>query len=238
MQFIKFTNFGTITFDPDLFLLLSQTLTNLEISRTPAPTLYFRDRISDLLKHSNLQKIENLNFQHNNISNISLSKHIFEPSKDSIRILNLAYLNVINLTSDTFAGCTNLKELHLENNLIKDLPPGIFDDLENLEMLFLQNNQLTTIPDKLFDTQLNAEKLSLVDLSGNLWFCDSKIFYLKNFLLRTTAEVAINNCDGPESLSGRPIKDLWCNADSCKINCEFTARRELLKELEDLDMVR
>ncbi|CAG9807493.1 unnamed protein product [Chironomus riparius] len=236
LKSIKFTDFVRINFDPNVLSLLSQTLTHLEISKSTDPNQYFRSRLPDLLQDSNLQKIEFLNFQQHNITNISLSKHIFESSKDSIKILNLANLHVISLTNDTFAGCNQLKELHLENNLIKELPPGIFNDLENLEMLFLQNNLLTTIPEKLFDTQLNSQSLSILDLSENFWFCDSKLLYLKNFLLSTTAEVTINNCDGPKSLAGRPIKDLWCNVDSCMIYCEFTARLELLKELEDIDM--
>ena len=234
---VTFSDFEKISLEPDTFSLLSTTLTYLEISKLSKPSSYFLNILSNLLKDSNLQNIESLDLQHNNFSGISLSKHFFEPSKDSIKIINFADSKVYNLTSDTFAGCKQLKELHLENNLIRELPAGIFDDLENLESLFLQNNQLSTIPEKLFDTQLSTENLTFVDLSGNPWFCDSQIFYLKNFLLTTTAEVIINNCTGPQKLSGRPIQDLWCNVDSCTINCEFTARRELLAELEILDMV-
>lgn len=235
---VIFSDFEKISLEPDIFSLLSATLTYLEISKLSKPSNYFfPNSLTILLKDSNLQNIESLNLQHNNFSSISLSKHIFESSKDSIKIINFADSKVYNLTSDTFADCKQLKELHLENNIIRELPVGIFDDLENLESLFLQNNQLTTIPEKLFDTQLSSEKLTFIDLSGNPWFCDSQIFYLKNFLLTTKSEVTINNCTGPPSLSGRPIQGLWCNVDSCTINCEFTAKRELLAELEDLDMV-
>ncbi|XP_070502908.1 uncharacterized protein [Chironomus tepperi] len=236
LKSLTFSNFQQITFYPDVFLILSTTLKNLEISMLSNPSNYFWPTLSKLLSDSKLQNLESLNFQHIHFSNISLSRETFEASKGSMKILNFGYSNITDLTNDTFAGFTQLKDLHLENNQIMELPLGLFDDLENLESLFLQNNKLKSIPDKLFNTQQNFEKLAVVDLSGNPWYCDSNIFYLKKFLLHTTAEVTINSCDGPDTMAGIPIYDLWCKADSCTINCEFTARMELLAELEDLDM--
>ena len=68
------------------------------------------------------------------------------------------------LQAGDFAGLTELGILHLDNNLLTELPPVIFDGLASLSTLRMNNNLLTELPPAIFD---GLGALSVLSLQGN-----------------------------------------------------------------------
>lgn len=73
--------------------------------------------------------------------------------------------------------------------------------------LHLQDNRLTAVSPGAFD---GLADLRQVSLSGNLFHCDCRIQYLRNWLLRSTAVVAGGGptCASPSSVALKEIVDL------------------------------
>ena len=65
------------------------------------------------------------------------------------------------LQAGDFAGLTELEILHLDNNLLTELPPVIFDGLWALSVLHLQGNRLTALPADVFSGLAALESLNL-----------------------------------------------------------------------------
>ncbi|XP_042348602.1 glycoprotein IX (platelet) isoform X2 [Plectropomus leopardus] len=72
--------------------------------------------------------------------------------------------------------------------------------------LHVQNNRLTSVPPGLFDKLVGLKKVSL---SGNPFHCDCNIQYLRNWLLTTRAVVSEEpTCASPSSVAQRAITEL------------------------------
>ena len=59
------------------------------------------------------------------------------------------------------AGLTGVKYLHMDNNRLSSLPPGIFDGLGSLKWLYLGDNALSSLPPGIFDGLGSLEWLEL-----------------------------------------------------------------------------
>ncbi|XP_038578131.1 glycoprotein IX (platelet) [Micropterus salmoides] len=72
--------------------------------------------------------------------------------------------------------------------------------------LHLQDNQLTSVYPGLFDRLVDLKKVSL---SGNPFHCDCRIRYLRNWLLKNRAIVSKEpTCASPSSVAQKAISDL------------------------------
>ncbi|XP_076023059.1 platelet glycoprotein IX [Genypterus blacodes] len=72
--------------------------------------------------------------------------------------------------------------------------------------LHVQDNQLTTVSPGLFDRLVSLKKVSL---SGNPFRCDCRIQYLRNWLLKNMAAVSKEpTCASPSSVAQRRITEL------------------------------
>ena len=78
-----------------------------------------------------------------------------------IIVVGLGSLDIASLYADDLAGLVNLQTLHLSNNVLAELPSGLFSDLGNLRSLDLSSNQLTSLPRDIFDALTNLRSLSL-----------------------------------------------------------------------------
>lgn len=90
---------------------------------------------------SKLRRLQQLNLQHNNITDISaeaLSGLV------SLRIFNISYNNLETIPSGLFAGARDLQEIHLQNNKLFEIPKGLFHRLEQLLILDISGNQLSS----------------------------------------------------------------------------------------------
>ena len=89
-------------------------------------------------------------------------------SRKQCKILSLAYNQIHSLQPHALQQMYSLVELHLNHNLLTELPDGIFKEInaENptLTYLYLQHNRLTTLRDQLFS---RVTSLIYLDLQEN-----------------------------------------------------------------------
>ncbi|XP_034393896.1 platelet glycoprotein IX [Cyclopterus lumpus] len=72
--------------------------------------------------------------------------------------------------------------------------------------LHVQDNRLTSVSPGLFDRLVGLKKVSL---SGNPFHCDCRIQYLRNWLLKNRAVVSVEpTCASPSSVAQRAIAEL------------------------------
>ncbi|CAH1971317.1 unnamed protein product [Acanthoscelides obtectus] len=113
----------------------SSELQNLDLSHNDLRSL------SENSGFSRLRRLQLLNLQNNNVSEISAEALA---GLVSLRILNLDNNKVGTLPQGLFAGTPELKEIHLQNNSLFSLGKGLFHRLEQLLVLDLSGNQLTS----------------------------------------------------------------------------------------------
>ncbi|KAH8298501.1 hypothetical protein KR044_008708 [Drosophila immigrans] len=90
---------------------------------------------------SRLRRLQHLNLQHNNISELSGEALA---GLSSLRIVNLSNNHLETLPEGLFAGSKELREIHLQHNELYELPKGLFHRLEQLLVVDLSGNQLTS----------------------------------------------------------------------------------------------
>ncbi|KAH7351878.1 hypothetical protein KP509_19G018500 [Ceratopteris richardii] len=88
-----------------------------------------------------LQKLSNLNLDKNSISDIKSMK--LQQSSPNLKLLSLKS-NVITKI-DGLSGLVFLEKLYLDNNCIKKIDPGSFENLPCLEELDLSNNSIRDV---------------------------------------------------------------------------------------------
>jgi Leucine-rich repeat (LRR) protein len=128
---------------------------------------------------SKFRRLQQLNLQHNNISELTGETLA---GLNSLRILNLSHNLLEQLPNTLFYGSRELREIYLQNNKIYDLSHGIFHRLEQLLILDLSQNQLTShnIDNGTFAGLI---RLIVLNLSNNaLTKIDSKTFHELYFL--------------------------------------------------------
>ncbi|KAH8354891.1 hypothetical protein KR093_000621 [Drosophila rubida] len=90
---------------------------------------------------SRLRRLQHLNLQHNNISELSGEALA---GLASLRIVDLSHNRLETLPEGLFAGSKELREIHLQHNELYELPRGLFHRLEQLLVVDLSGNQLTS----------------------------------------------------------------------------------------------
>ena len=89
--------------------------------------------------------------------------HVLYPP--NVTHLSWAHNNLCNISKNSFAGLADtLQEVHLNNNSLQYLEPGVFECLLKLVNLDLRHNLLQEINDKMFE---GLVKLAFLDLSSN-----------------------------------------------------------------------
>lgn len=90
---------------------------------------------------SKLRRLQQLNLEHNNITEISGEALAGLPS---LRIFNISYNQLEALPIGLFAGARDFQEIHLQHNRLFEIPRGLFHKLEQLLILDLSGNQLSS----------------------------------------------------------------------------------------------
>ncbi|MXZ34655.1 MAG: leucine-rich repeat protein [Acidobacteria bacterium] len=70
--------------------------------------------------------------------------------------LDLSGTGIIWLDEDDFRGLSNLQDLLLNDNRLRELPPEVFNGLSKLKTLWLQDNLLNELPEGIFDDPLDS----------------------------------------------------------------------------------
>ncbi|CAO1437522.1 unnamed protein product [Diamesa hyperborea] len=128
----------------------------------------------------------------------------------NLKSLTMKYNNIKSLNFSSFSGVKFLSELNLANSRIEQLNVNTFDFASNtLRTIQLQNNLLKTLPDGIFDNlKLGIEKIK-INLKNNLWHCDCDLIYLQNKILEYPAVFQdVATCSSPEEHQGAEIKNV------------------------------
>ncbi|KAG8512340.1 Peroxidasin [Galemys pyrenaicus] len=117
----------------------------------------------------------------------------------------------------------------LNNNQIKSIPSGAFEDLENLKYLYLHFNQIETLDPESFQ---HLPKLERLRLDSNALRCDCEILWLAD-LLKAYAQSgnaqAAATCELPRRVQGRSVATITPE----ELDCE---RPRITSEPQDADV--
>ncbi|XP_013886197.1 polycystin-1, partial [Austrofundulus limnaeus] len=122
----------------------------------------------------------------------------------SVSVLDLSKNHISSLDTSLLDRLTSLRELYLQENRINVLPRGVFC-CGPLSVLDLSNNQITTIEERICDNLCNLTK---IDLSGNPFECDCKLFRLVRWLQEKGVQVRRPHamlCNHPLELRHQPL---------------------------------
>ncbi|SGZ47638.1 CIC11C00000002144 [Sungouiella intermedia] len=67
----------------------------------------------------------------------------------NLKVLNMAYNDIIEIPDGALGRLTKLSELYLSGNNLTKLPAEDFENITDLRLLYLNNNKLTTLPSEL-----------------------------------------------------------------------------------------
>ncbi|CRK86773.1 CLUMA_CG000605, isoform A [Clunio marinus] len=90
---------------------------------------------------SKLRRLQHLNLQHNNISELSSETLT---GLNALRTFNLSYNHIDQIPNGLFSSSKELREIHLQSNELYELPKGVFHKLTQLLVLDLSKNLLTS----------------------------------------------------------------------------------------------
>ena len=175
-------------------------------------------------------------------SNRSLTiAHVSYPP--NVTHLSWAHNKLCNISKNSFAGLADtLQDIHLNNNSLQYLEPGVFECLNKLVLLDLRHNLLQEIDDETFGGLTN---LALLDLDYNMLkeirpdgFKDLgnlKILFLDKNLLQVVQPCAFNRTGNLSKLymSYNMMKEIQSGAFEDLGNLTFLAlENNILKEIQ------
>jgi len=114
----------------------------------------------------NCKLLNFINLSHNQLTSINLN---------GLKELTDLDLSNNKLTSLAFKGTVKLSSLNLSYNRLEALDSDLFNNLLKLEIIFLNDNLLRTLPPNLFEKDLQS--LKHINLSNNKF----KMFHRRNF---------------------------------------------------------
>ena len=85
----------------------------------------------------------------------------FNALNHSGTICDLTSKQITSLSSNDFAGLSNLQRIDLDSNNLSSLPEDAFDRLSNLQEIYLNNNNLSSLPEDIFAGLSNLQDIYL-----------------------------------------------------------------------------
>ncbi|XP_076662828.1 uncharacterized protein LOC143366019 isoform X2 [Andrena cerasifolii] len=159
-----------------------------ELTKVPTKALQTLDMLRKLeMQENKITAIQEDNFQEN-LQYLRLGdNNLHSVPSDALRRLHrLRHLdlkanNITMLPEDAFTGYgDSITFLNLQKNLIKVLPPLVFENLNSLETLNLQNNKLLHIPEEV--TENIVDTLRNIDITDNPLVCDCELRWYSAWL--------------------------------------------------------
>ncbi|KAH1029320.1 hypothetical protein HUJ05_002579 [Dendroctonus ponderosae] len=138
------------------------TLLNLQTLNLTRNRIRSTDMIGISHPECNSIELQNLDLSHNEIRLLSEESGFGKLRR--LQHLNLQFNNISEVSGESLAGLVSLKVLDLSNNQIGALPQGLFAGSPELKEIHLQNNSLYSLAKGLFH---RLEQLLVLDLSGN-----------------------------------------------------------------------
>ncbi|XP_033124417.1 polycystin-1-like [Anneissia japonica] len=135
---------------------------------------------------------------------------ISEPLAVKIIYLDLSNNYITNLHPESLSNFSSLQTLHLSSNAIQQLPESVFANLHSIYEINLQFNSLSNLPYGIFH---NLGTLSKITLSGSKWICNSRLTWLRDWLVEQRKNnVSIDYddiiCAEPDSLKNLKLLDV------------------------------
>ncbi|TNN42903.1 Beta-sarcoglycan [Liparis tanakae] len=151
---------------------------------------------------------------------------------ESLQVLQLSFNRIASLRPGDLLHLRQLKELHLQHNLISSLHPQTFQDLANLRVTSLTGTRtessaiVTTVLDLSFNmlTSLHPRTIPTlrsigadVRLRGNRWRCDCGMLGLRRKMADGDAVLRAWSvaCASPSALAGRDLLQV----EEDELNC-------------------
>ncbi|KAJ8921606.1 hypothetical protein NQ315_010514 [Exocentrus adspersus] len=120
------------------------------------------ERIGISVPECSSSELQNLDLSHNDLRSLSEDSGFSRLRR--LQVLNLQYNNISEISGESLAGLVSLKILNMDTNRIGTLPQGLFAGTPELKEIHLQNNSLFSLAKGLFH---RLEQLLVLDLSGN-----------------------------------------------------------------------
>ena len=170
------------------------------------------------LSNNHIQHIYGNMFQNNTeLETLLLSKNPLEKFHSHafwgltrLKQLSLAYVeSYVNIHPDAFSDLKLLQKLavdsspHLVHTLLHS--PHFLAQLESVEELSMENSELSTLSD---DFPTYFPHLATLHLSSSSWYCDSRLAWLRDWLLSTAVALVTEEevtCYSPRDLHGRAL---------------------------------
>ena len=112
---------------------------------------------------ANLTSIDHLSLANNSLQPADI-RQIFQFLPTTIKIIDLSYNTIKQLTRNELKRLTKLKKLEIKSVSLKNIEPNTFNDLSLLSSILLQNNNISHLPDHIF--RWNT-RLRYLHLNGN-----------------------------------------------------------------------
>ena len=132
----------------------------------------------------------------------------------NVRDLDLSRNNLRELPPNAFAGLENLQTLSLGQNNLHELPNGLFAGLENLQTLSLGQNNLRELPNGLFDGLSNLRELHLGGNPGDPFDVEIGVCGQVPAVRRVLEREASLNCAGITDASLSDVHSLTVHDDN------------------------
>lgn len=160
------------------------------------------NRLTELSPLSSLTSLRDLFLSSNQLSH--LPEDIFR-NVTALENVDLSENQLTSLPEMIFNGLFGIQAIHLNKNHLSKVDAKLFEDQVLIQQLYLSDNQLKTLPQGLFDPF--ADQYT-VRLHGNPWKCDCHMWYLHDWVLRTSQDIEMLDrmlCESPGFLRRQPV---------------------------------
>ncbi|GFR11091.1 hypothetical protein TNCT_23402 [Trichonephila clavata] len=144
----------------------------------------------------------------------TLEDHVFSTFEKLLE-LRMDGMKIKVLKRSMFASPAKLQLISFSFNEIETLPSDIFSDMPDLENIYLRGNRLSQLDESIFRPllpRLEAFKVSAYFVSENPLMCGCNMRWITEIeRSQWTNLYYVGDCEEPNELKGKPLKDLDAN---------------------------
>jgi hypothetical protein len=188
-----------------------------------------------------------------NAQNVGISTLNRLRNCQSLQFLSLSHNKLNIIRADTFTDCTNLLNINLQNNLIRDVERWALRNLSVLEVLNLNSNQMQSVNPDVFTPTTNLIDLSLsnnfisnlvvrtftpISFLETLRLSNNNLTIVNGLIFQNMTQLSVlllngNNFDNFQANFFRNLTNLrHLNVADNKVRLEFKFKQRILKGKE------
>ena len=159
-----------------------------------------------------------INLEGNNLGKIVFQSDIGDrlfSHLTELQDINIARNNIRDLPDLIFRDQNSLKFLNLRKNQLSGWGPDVFQFTRNIEQFDISSNSLSILTESNLHNLNNLKELNLTD---NKFMCNCDLLWFRDWIDHTTVVLPHKEsylCDGPEGWKGKPLLEFTKD----KINC-------------------